>query len=221
MQTVNLKKYYYELYRKDTFVEVSDEVAEALLLMLREENNRVRKIYYHKAYFSLDREDGIENDALCGFEKSPEDIFMEQEEERFFLLTLERLDEALSHLTPAQEQRIRARYLDGRKTKEIADAEGVSIHVIYESLQRGLKSLQRYGRYKNVFLRDEELTELQTELPTLWQNYIDRLSEYMASTGKQYQNHAATIRRWAAEDKKKAAPQSRNRDYSVQEGETV
>ncbi len=78
-----------------------------------------------------------------------------------------------------------------------------------------------YGRYKNVFLRDEELTELQTELPTLWQNYINRLSEYMASTGKQYQNHAATIRRWAAEDKKKAAPQGRNRDYSVQEGETV
>ena len=78
-----------------------------------------------------------------------------------------------------------------------------------------------YGRYKNVFLRDEELTELQTELPTLWQNYIDRLSEYMAYTGKQYQSHAATIRRWAAEDKKKAATQGRNRDYSVQEGETV
>lgn len=144
MPIVNLKKYYYELYRKDTFVEVSDEVAEALLLMLREENNRRRKIYYHKAYFSLDREDGIENAALCGFEKSPEDIFMEQEEERFFLLTLERLDEALSHLTPAQERRIRARYLDGKKTKEIADAEGVNVHVIYESMQRGIKSLQRY-----------------------------------------------------------------------------
>lgn len=144
MPIVNLKKYYYELYKKDTFVEVSDEVAEALLLMLREENNRRRKIYYHKAYFSLDREDGIENDALCGFEKSPEDIFMEQEEERFFLLTLERLDEALSYLTPTQERRIRARYLSGMRTQEIADAEGVNVHVIYESLQRGLKSLQRY-----------------------------------------------------------------------------
>lgn len=54
-----------------------------------------------------------------------------------------------------------------------------------------------------------------------WQTYIDRLSEYMASTGKQYQNHAATIRRWAAEDKKKAAPPARNRDYSVKEDETV
>lgn len=78
-----------------------------------------------------------------------------------------------------------------------------------------------YGRYGNVFLTSEELSELQTELPALWQTYIDRLSEYMASTGKQYQSHAATIRRWAAEDRKKAAPQTRNRDYSVREGETV
>lgn len=78
-----------------------------------------------------------------------------------------------------------------------------------------------YGRYQNVFLTDDELTELQKELPALWQTYVDRLSEYMASTGKQYQNHAATIHRWAAEDRKKAATQTRNRDYSVREGETV
>ena len=78
-----------------------------------------------------------------------------------------------------------------------------------------------YGCYQNVFLTDDELTELQKELPALWQTYVDRLSEYMASTGKQYQNHAATIRRWAAEDRKKAATQTRNRDYSVREGETV
>lgn len=78
-----------------------------------------------------------------------------------------------------------------------------------------------YGRYQNVFLTDDELTQLQKELPALWQTYVDRLSEYMASTGKQYQNHAATIRRWAAEDRKKAATQTRNRDYSVREGETV
>jgi predicted phage replisome organizer len=86
---------------------------------------------------------------------------------------------------------------------------------------RECDSTPAYGRYKNVFLSDGELTELQTELPTLCQTYIDRLSEYMASTGKQYQNHAATIRRWAAEDRKKAAPPARNRDYSVKEDETV
>lgn len=144
MQTVNLKKYYYPLFTKDTFVEVSDEVAEALLLMHREENNRIRKMYYHKAYFSLDREDGIENDALCGFEKSPEEILMEQEEERFFLLTLERLEEALSYLTPTQARRIRARYLSGMAIQEIVASEGVSVSVVSESIRSGLKKLHTY-----------------------------------------------------------------------------
>ena len=144
MQTVNLKKYYYPLFTKDTFVEVSDEVAEALLLMHREGNNRIRKMYYHKAYFSLDREDGIENDALCGFEKSPEEILMEQEEERFFLLTLERLEEALSYLTPTQARRIRARYLSGMAIQEIVASEGVSVSVVSESIRSGLKKLRTY-----------------------------------------------------------------------------
>ena len=144
MQTVNLKKYYYPLFTKDTFVEVSDEVAEALLLMHREENNRIRKMYYHKAYFSLDREDGIENDALCGFEKSPEEILMEQEEERFFLLTLERLEEALSYLTPTQARRIRARYLSGMAIQEIVASEGESVSVVSESIRSGLKKLRTY-----------------------------------------------------------------------------
>ena len=63
MAIINLRKYYYPTYKKDTFIEVSDEVAEALLLMLRAENNYAQKRLYHKAYFSLDCEDGIENDS--------------------------------------------------------------------------------------------------------------------------------------------------------------
>ena len=92
---------------------------------------------------------------------------------------------------------------------------------IRDKENRECGSAHAYGRYQNVLLTSEELSELQTELPALWQTYVDRLSEYMASISKQYQSHAATIRRWAAEDRKKAAPQTRNRDYSVWEGETV
>ena len=51
--------------------------------------------------------------------------------------------------------------------------------------------------------------------------YIEKLSEYMASTGKRYQSHAATIRRWAGEDAQKTITPSRTRDYSVKEDETV
>ncbi len=60
-----------------------------------------------------------------------------------------------------------------------------------------------YGRYKNVCLTPTDLDELKTEMPDTWEHYINRLSEYMASTGKNYDNHAATIRRWAASDTEK------------------
>ena len=91
---------------------------------------------------------------------------------------------------------------------------------IKREIEKG-RSARTYGRYQNVFLTDEELADLQASFPTVWGQYIEKLSEYMASTGKQYQSHAATIRRWAGEDAKKAAPPTRNRDYSVKEDETV
>ena len=78
-----------------------------------------------------------------------------------------------------------------------------------------------YGHYQNVFLTDGELADLQANFPAVWEQYIEKLSEYMASTGKRYQSHAATIRRWAGEDAKKTVTPSRNRDYSVKEDETV
>ena len=93
-----------------------------------------------------------------------------------------------------------------------------------ENLERMLSDMEKTPKpmFKGErFLTDEELADLQASFPTVWGQYIEKLSEYMASTGKRYQSHAATIRRWAGEDARKAAPPSRNRDYSVKEDETV
>ena len=68
---------------------------------------------------------------------------------------------------------------------------------------------------------DTELSELQAELPDKWEYYIDRLSGYIASTGRKYKNHAATIRRWVADDTAKAAPKRGIPDYSYKEGESL
>ena len=63
----------------------------------------------------------------------------------------------------------------------------------------------KYGTYKNVFLTDEDMEKLKTEFPDDWQNRIERLSEYIASSGKTYKNHLATIRVWAKKDKEREA----------------
>ena len=61
----------------------------------------------------------------------------------------------------------------------------------------------KYGTYNNVFLSDTDLEKLKTEFPD-WQERIERLSEYIASTGKSYKNHLATIRSWAKKDNRQA-----------------
>ncbi len=63
----------------------------------------------------------------------------------------------------------------------------------------------KYGIYKNVLLTDEDMEKLKTEFSDDWQNRIERLSEYIASSGKTYKNHLATIRAWAKKDKEREA----------------
>ena len=60
------------------------------------------------------------------------------------------------------------------------------------------------GEYNNVLLTDEDLDKLKAEF-TDWQARIERLSSYMASTGKSYKNHLATIRNWAKKYKETKA----------------
>ena len=57
----------------------------------------------------------------------------------------------------------------------------------------------KYGEYKNVLLSDAELEKLKSEFFD-WNERIERLSSYVASTGKSYKSHYATIRNWARKD---------------------
>ena len=98
---------------------------------------------------------------------------------------------------------------------ELADEAGISsgylsrifkkyykISVVdYIHLRKLLQA--KYGTYKNVFLTDEDMEKLKSEFPDDWQSRIERLSEYIASSGKTYKNHLATIRVWAKKDKER------------------
>ena len=60
----------------------------------------------------------------------------------------------------------------------------------------------KYGQYQNVYLTEEEMSTLQAEFPNDWQQRIEAVSEYVASTGKHYKNFLAVIRSWAKKDQK-------------------
>ena len=104
---------------------------------------------------------------------------------------------------------------------EIEIKKEIDIELEKDGELKGQAPARSYGRYENVFLTDTELSELQAELPEKWAYYIERLSGYIASTGKKYKNHAATIRRWAADDTAKAAPKQGIPEYTCKEGESL
>ena len=75
----------------------------------------------------------------------------------------------------------------------------------------------KHGEYNNVLLTDDELEKLQLEYPD-WSDRIERLSSYIASTGKAYKSHYATIRNWAKKDTQQQIvqprPQQRGSGYN-------
>jgi hypothetical protein len=60
---------------------------------------------------------------------------------------------------------------------------------------------QKKGTFLNVIISDEEESKLEDKIPNL-NDYIERLSAYMQSTGKTYKDHASTIMTWYLKDKR-------------------
>ena len=65
-----------------------------------------------------------------------------------------------------------------------------------------------HGFFANVLLTDDEMQKLAVEVPN-YEDYIERLSHYIESSGKKYKSHYATILSWHRKDdaeKTKSAP---------------
>lgn len=78
----------------------------------------------------------------------------------------------------------------------------VSIDKVNIDKKKNEKEIRhKYGEYSNVLLSDVEYEKLKSEFPSDYTERIENLSSYIASTGKTYKNHLATIRNWAKKDK--------------------
>lgn len=97
-----------------------------------------------------------------------------------------------------------------RETHEAPDTDGVAVAKNATTIQKPKVKVIRhkYGEYHNVLLTDEDYEKLQAEFPTEYEALIERLSAYMASTGRAYKNHLATMRNWARRDLEKGVARS-------------
>lgn len=133
MQKINLRDLYPDIYKTDVFVEVAEEIVATLKLSDQTNSAYERRKYRHKAHYSLDCGDGIENDALVQ-PQTPEEL-LEQKQLR------EEVYSALKQLPAIQAKRIYARFYLGMEVSEIAKFEGVDRRRVWASIRRGLNKL--------------------------------------------------------------------------------
>ena len=67
----------------------------------------------------------------------------------------------------------------------------------------------KYGEFNNVLLTEQEFEKLKEKYPNDYLQRIERVSDYVASTGKSYKSHYATIISWARNEKKKTKQDGR------------
>ena len=135
MQYINLRELYPDVYKTDTLVEVTEEVLAVIQASDRAEAAYKRRMYRHKAQYSLDCNNGIEKVVLVQ-PPTPEEILEDKQ-------LREQLYAAVMALPDKQAKRIYARYYLGMSVTEIAQVEGVGIGRISGSIHRGLKKLSK------------------------------------------------------------------------------
>ena len=135
MQKINLRDLYPDVYKTDVFVDVAEEVLTAIRDQQQDDAAYERRKFRHKAYYSLNRGDGIENDAL-NQPPTPEEI-LEQKQLKAEVYA------ALLQLPAIQARRIYARFYLGMRVSEIARIEGADRRRVWDSIRRGLKKLAR------------------------------------------------------------------------------
>lgn len=143
--------------------------------------------------------------TLDAYEKKKERDRLYQQERRAAQKAL--IAEKSSDTSPDESPYVVISEEEGEREKE-EEGEGESELVIPPppSPKPEKPKKHKYGEYNNVLLTDDELGKLKEEYPD-WEQRIERLSSYVASTGKSYKSHYATIRNWARKDQEQKQPQ--------------
>lgn len=79
-----------------------------------------------------------------------------------------------------------------------------------------------FGKYKNVYLSNDEYSQLKKEFPDgECELIIEKISEYQELHGKKYGNYFIAIQKWGNEDRKKAKQSNvhQNTSYNTDEEE--
>lgn len=135
MKRINLRDVY-PYYKADVWVEVNEEIVEEMRRFDLNDNAYKLRAYRHRAYYSLDRNDGIENSILFPL-RSAEAQYEEMVFQREIYAAMCRLPEK-------SFRRIYAHYFLGMSKVAIARVEQVDERAVRKSIESGLKKLKQF-----------------------------------------------------------------------------
>ena len=111
----------------------------------------------------------------------------------------ESLNETVRNIIAEYEEKNGTLYYSNEKQNDNENDNENDVSYHDSSTNRSKPVKHKYGEYKNVLLTDDELEKLKAEYSD-WEDRIERLSSYVASHGKSYKSHYATIRNWARKE---------------------
>ena len=109
----------------------------------------------------------------------------------------------------------KTRWENERENKDLdSDPIANDSDPIASSRSRSKSNKDKYGEFENVLLTSEEHEKLKEGLNGSCDDYIERLSAYIAQSGKRYKSHYATILNWSRKDKKEQPDKNQFTDSS-------
>ena len=132
---INLREYY-PFYTHDDCIEVEDFIEATLKAYELLDKAYQKRTNRHRAYYSLDRSEGIEKDIMLVILTPPE-IYEKK-------ITNQELYAALNSISDKQAKRIYAHYFLGLNKYAIAKAEGVAESSIRQSIKSGLIQMGKF-----------------------------------------------------------------------------
>ena len=138
MALINIRSLY-PFYKCDCFIEIPDDVLKVIKDCNRAEKAYQRKLRYHKVKIETLDAENADDVTMRIIDKplTPYEIFAHKQ-----ITSL--LHTAISKLPNKQAKRIYAHFFLDMTFTEIANAEGVNEKVVRVTIQRGLRTLQKY-----------------------------------------------------------------------------
>ena len=142
--------------------------------------------------------------ALSKLEKNGE--ITKKATSKFTIITVENYNKYQDVLTESDKRMTSERQTDDKRmTSERQTDDNIQESKESKNVKKVKNNIYicpHAGEFENVKLTKEELDKLQISYSDCYEEYIEKLSSYLAQTGKRYKSHYATLLNWIRRDGK-------------------